>query len=151
MLIEIIQLLMERHACRWDWKTYGPHSQIIPGNLLNSPTTLWPGLTKLGYRHYLMLMSYCTWCSSQHPTGPHPSPSQNHHAKFLHYKYTFILIMSIILTLNFMRGPYWAHELLLEGKTIQKEDARKVSLCLSWYFLGNGDDPIPIWNDGHSQ
>ena len=59
--------------------------------------------------------------------------------------------MPPVIGFSFLRGPFWAYEwFLLEGKFIQTERAKKVSLCSSWNCLANGGDPIPIRKDGCS-
>ena len=79
------------------------------------------------------------------------------HFKFqnLKLRYTFTWwrsveakIWSFSLTLKSMRGHFLGSWLTLEDKFVQKgrcQDNRHVSLCSSWSFLVNADNPIPIW------
>ena len=59
-----------------------------------------------------------------------------------------------LLTLHFMRGPFWAYKRALKLNSSKEKvlgRSQWISLCSSCICLVNGDDPIPIQKDSCSQ
>ena len=55
------------------------------------------------------------------------------------------------LSLNFLRGMFWAYEWLLEANSSKRKGHNRCHCVSSWKFLANGNDPISIQKDGCSQ